>query len=145
MNSGILTLSRAPGGLSRGSVLNQRECDQLIEEYISWLKRGLEVESINGTCELTTPFLDRHNDHLQIYAQRVGDRIVLSDDGYILADLEGSGLQLSTRKRREVLQTILNGLGVQEQNGRLVVEASERTLGQRTQPRPTATCCGPSA
>ena len=97
--------------------MNQRDCDQLIEDYISWLRRGLEVESVNGACELTTPFMDRHNDHLQVYAQRVGDRILLSDDGYILADLEGSGLQLSTPKRKEVLQTILNGSGVQERDG----------------------------
>ena len=112
--------------------MNQRECDRLIEEYVSWLRRGLEVEPINGACELTTPFLDRHNDHLQIYAQRLGDRIIVSDDGYILADLEGSGLDINTPKRKEVLRTILNGVGVQEQDGRLVVEASERTLGQRT-------------
>lgn len=112
--------------------MNQRECDLLVEEYISWLRRGLEVEPINGACELTTPFIDRHNDHLQVYAQRIGDQIVLSDDGYILADLEASGLQLNTPKRREVLQTILNGVGVQERDGSLVIEASERTLGQRT-------------
>jgi len=112
--------------------LNQRECDRLIENYVSWLRRGLEVEPVNGACELTTPFLDRHNDHLQVYAQRVGDQIVLSDDGYILADLEGSGLDINTPKRRQVLQTILNGVGVQERDGRLFIEASERTLGQRT-------------
>ena len=112
--------------------MNQRECDALVEEYISWLRNGLTVEPVNGACELTTPFLDRHNDHLQIYAKRLGDQILLSDDGYILADLEGSGLQLTTPKRMEVLRTILNGLGVQERDGHLVVEASEKTLGQRT-------------
>lgn len=112
--------------------MNQQDCDRLVEEYISWLRRGLEVEVVNGACELTTPFIDRHNDHLQIYAQRIGDQVVLTDDGYILADLEASGLQLNTPKRREVLQAILNGVGVQEKEGRLVIEASERTLGQRT-------------
>ena len=112
--------------------MNQRECDRLIEAYVSWLRRGLQAETVGEACELTTPFLDRHNDHLQIYAERVGDRIVLSDDGYILADLEGSGLDINTPKRKEILRTILNGVGVQEVDGRLVVEASERTLGQRT-------------
>lgn len=89
--------------------MNRRECDLLVEEYVSWLRRGLEVEAMNGACELTTPFLDRHNDHLQIYAERVGDHIVLSDDGYILADLEQSGLQLSTPKRKAVMRAILKG------------------------------------
>jgi len=112
--------------------LSQRDCERLVDEYVSWLRRGLTVEAINGACELTTPFLDRHNDHLQVYARRVGDQIVLSDDGYVLADLEGSGLQLNTPKRRQILQAILSGVGVQEREGHLVVEASDRTLGQRT-------------
>lgn len=112
--------------------MNQRECNRLIGEYVSWLRGGLEAEVVGGACELTTPFLDRHNDHLQVYAERVGDQIVLSDDGYILGDLEASGLEINTPKRRQALQTMLNGVGVQERDGRLYIEASERTLGQRT-------------
>ena len=111
--------------------MNKLECEQLIETYLSWLRTGITVEGLEEGCELTTPFLDRHNDHLQIYATRTNGKIELTDDGYILADLRASGLELSTPKRRAILETTLNGFGVQINHNRLVVEASQRNLGQR--------------
>jgi hypothetical protein len=111
--------------------MNKQECKALIEAYIAWLRKGISVESLENACELTTPFLDRHNDHLQIYASKQSGKIVLSDDGYILSDLRTSGLDLSTPKRKAVLESVLNGLGVQIKGSQLVVEASQHNIGQR--------------
>lgn len=111
--------------------MNREECEQLIEAYVAWLREGVSAESLKGTCELTTPFLDRHNDHLQVYAVKRDGKIVLSDDGYILADLRASGLELTTPKRKTVLEAVLNGFGVREDGRQLVVEASPRNVGQR--------------
>jgi hypothetical protein len=111
--------------------MTREECRQLVDGYVEWLRRGLSAESVGEACELTTPFLDRHNDHLQIYAVRQNGKIVLSDDGYILSDLRTSGLELATPKRRAVLETALRGFGVQLEGNRLIVEASPRNLGQR--------------
>ena len=76
------------------AAVNKQECQKLIDAYLGWLRKGLEVEAVGAACELTTPFLDRHNDHLQIYAVQRNGTIVLSDDGYILSDLRTSGLDL---------------------------------------------------
>lgn len=111
--------------------MNREECEELIEAYVAWLRQGLSAESLEGACELTTPFLDRHNDHLQVYAVERDGKIVLSDGGYILADLRASGLELTTPKRRAVLEALLNGFGVREEGRQLVIEASQRNLGQR--------------
>ena len=111
--------------------MNRQECQQLIDTYLEWLRKGLSVEHLDQACELTTPFLDRHNDHLQVYAAKENERIVLSDDGYILADLRTSGLDLNTPKRKAVLDSILNGFGIRTDGKRLFVEASSRNLGQR--------------
>lgn len=111
--------------------MTRQECYQLVDSYLDWLKSGLSVEEINGYCELTTPFLDRHNDHLQIYATKKADKILLTDDGYILSDLRTSGLDIATAKRKAVLDSMLNGFGVHEQANALTVEASPKTLGQR--------------
>ena len=92
--------------------MNKQECQQLIDTYVEWLKKGLSFERLENACELTTPFLDRHNDHLQIYAVKRNGMIVLSDDGYILSDLRTSGMDFRTQKRQEILETILNGLGI---------------------------------
>jgi hypothetical protein len=111
--------------------MTKEECRQLVEAYVEWLRRGLSVESLGEACELTTPFLDRHNDHLQVYAFKRNGIIKLSDDGYILSDLRASGLELTTPKRKSVLETALRGFGVQLEANQLVIEASPRNLGQR--------------
>lgn len=111
--------------------MNRQDCEQLIEAYIAWLRKGLSVEEIDKACELTTPFLDRHNDHIQIYAIKKDGKIVLSDDGYILSDLRTSGLDLNTPKRKAVLESVLNGFGVKIEGNQLLVEASQRNIGQR--------------
>ena len=111
--------------------MNRTECQKLIDQYVGWLRQGLSVENVSEACELTTPFLDRHNDHLQVYATRRNGSIILSDDGYILSDLRTSGLEVDTPKRKMVLESVLNGLGVRNENGQLLVEASMPNLGQR--------------
>ena len=111
--------------------MNKEECEKLIEAYVAWLRQGLSAEHLENGCELTTPFLDRHNDHLQVYAVRRDGKIILSDDGYVLADLRASGLEVTTRKRKIVLETVLNGFGVRIEHNQLLVEASHRNLGQK--------------
>ncbi|MBI2060376.1 MAG: DUF1828 domain-containing protein [Nitrospirae bacterium] len=111
--------------------MNRLECEQLVESYVEWIKKGLSVAQLQDACELTTPFLDRHNDHLQIYAQKKDGKILITDDGYILADLETSGMDLLTPKRRAVLETMLKGYGVRMEEDRLIVDATPRNLGQR--------------
>lgn len=111
--------------------MNKSECQQLINSYLEWLRKGLSVDALESACELTTPFLDRHNDHLQVYAVKKNGNIMLSDDGYILSDLRATGLEFNTPKRQLILQSVLNGLGVHLENSQLVVEASVVNLGQR--------------
>ena len=111
--------------------MNKAECQKLIDTYVGWLRQGLSAENVGEACELTTPFLDRHNDHLQVYAIRRNGNIILSDDGYILADLRTSGLEVDTPKRKMVLESVLNGLGVRTEGNQLLVEASPGNLGQR--------------
>lgn len=111
--------------------MEKEECHRLVDAYVQWLREGLDVQPINGSCELTTPFLDRHNDHLQIYATKRDDQIILSDDGYILSELRTSGVDLNTPRRREIVQDILNGFGVKSDSRQLTAEASAKTLGQK--------------
>lgn len=111
--------------------MKRAECEKLIDAYVDWLHQGLSVDDVGGSCELTTPFLDRHNDHLQVYATRDNGKIILSDDGYILSDLRTSGLEVDTPKRKMVLDSVLKGLGVRAENNALLVEASATNIGQR--------------
>src|SRR5258706_11946283 len=52
---------------STGGVVMASECSKLLTAYLTWLKARITAKEINGVCEITTPFFDRHNDRLQIY------------------------------------------------------------------------------
>lgn len=88
---------------------------RLVDLYLNWLKNKINLKNIeNNIIEINTPFLDRHNDHLQIYAIMNGEDIKLTDDGYILNDLGMCGCEvLTSPKRRQLLNTTLNSYGVQ--------------------------------
>ena len=100
------------------------EVQSLIDQYWSWLNEKTRLREINDCIEITTPYLDRHNDYLQIYAKRENDSFVLTDDGYILNDLELSGCELKNSKRIKLLQTVLNGFGVKRNNNSLEIKTS---------------------
>ncbi|WP_253701391.1 DUF1828 domain-containing protein [Bacillus sp. FJAT-29814] len=88
--------------------------DDLKKAYIEWLNSKLAYKDLEaGAIEITTPFLDRHNDRLQIYAIPNNGEIKLTDDGYILSDLQASGFEFSNSKRRkQIFNTIVKGYGV---------------------------------
>jgi hypothetical protein len=81
--------------------------------------------------EITTPYLDRHNDYLQIYVKKANGAYLLTDDGYILADLEQSGCILNSEKRQALLKMTLNGFGVQQNEGALEVKATAENFPLR--------------
>jgi hypothetical protein len=54
--------------------------------------------------EITTPYLDRHNDYTQIYVRKDNGGFVLTDGGDTIQDLRASGSDLETSKRGDLLQ-----------------------------------------
>lgn len=101
------------------------EIEGLLSAYRVWLKDKTTLREVNGSwVEITTPFLDRHNDALQIYARADSGGYVLTDDSYTVHDLEASGCNLNTEKRKDLLKMTLNGFGVRMNNEALEVHAS---------------------
>jgi len=100
------------------------EIGELIDKYLSWLKDKTAIREVGDYVEITTPYLDRHNDYLQIYAKKEGGLFVLTDDGYILNDLEQSGCRIESPKRQQLLKLTLNGFGVQTKGKVLQVSAT---------------------
>lgn len=107
--------------------------DQLVNSYLMWLKENITTKETNNAIEITTPLMDRHNDYLQLYAIPQGDKLRLTDDGYIINDLLLSGCDLHTsKKRKEMLNTILNSYGVQlSDKDELFVESTLETFPQK--------------
>ena len=106
------------------------EVHSLLDQYWNWLRAKTNLRQIGDWVEITTPYLDRHNDYLQIYARRQNGGFVLTDDGYILEDLEQSGCKLDSPKRQALFMMTLNGFGVQvdEQKRALQVRATAQNF-----------------
>lgn len=94
-----------------------------IKEYTDWLYNNTTQEQIeDDLIEITTPFLDRHNDYTQIYIiLNKGKPYKLSDLGYTISDLYISGFELSSKKRQDILKVIVNRNGVNLEEGVLFV------------------------
>jgi len=107
------------------------EVQTLLDQYWVWLRDKTALREVNEAVEITTPYLDRHNDRLQIYAERRNGGYVLTDDGYTLQDLEQSGCALDSTKRQALLKLTLNGFGVAVNNQALEVHASPDNFALR--------------
>ena len=109
------------------------DCKQIVDSYLKWIKDNTMVKTIveGQTCLISTPFLDRHNDHIEIYVQKKDNKFVLTDDGYTINDLRLSGFELNTQKREHIFKTILNGFGIKSIGDELVIESTSEDMGQK--------------
>lgn len=105
--------------------------ENLIDQYFAWLKSKTVWREINGWTEITTPYLDRHNDYIQIYLRQKGQEWELTDDGSTIADLVQSGCVLDTPRRKALLQTTLNGFGVHLDGDAIEVRATQESFALR--------------
>ena len=103
------------------------DIQKLIDQYIQWLRDKTKLKEINSTwIQITTPYLDRHNDCLQIYAKLQDSGYLLTDDGYIITDLAQSGCKLDSPKRQDLLRMTLAGFWVTMTDGTLEVTRLRR-------------------
>ncbi|NCC55715.1 MAG: DUF1828 domain-containing protein [Erysipelotrichia bacterium] len=106
----------------------------LMDDYYAFLKEKTLVTASNSNdwIEISTPFVGLFNDTVDIYAKKEGNKIILSDDGNTLRDLELSGLEITrSPKRKEILERILINYGVQMNNEELITEANEKDFPQK--------------
>lgn len=100
------------------------ELNNLIDDYTAWLRQKTVLRPIDEWFEITTPFLDRHNDYLQIYAKKTASGYELTDDAYVISDLRSSGCDIDSEKRTQLLQEVLNGFNIQRKGDALITMAS---------------------
>lgn len=107
------------------------EIENLMEQYLKWLRDRTVLRKIGDGVEITTPYLDRHNDYMQIYVTRQDDGFCITDSGYTLDDLEMSGCSMKSTKRQELLRTTLAGFGIKLEDNALEVQTSPKDFSLR--------------
>ena len=102
----------------------------LLDHYFDFLKKEITCQYLEGVgiYEITTPFLDRHNDYIQIYVYPNEQGFRLTDEGYTVDDLHMSWL-VWDETRQDSLHKIAQGFGVMLVDDRLETTSSKDNFG----------------
>ncbi|MCE6988489.1 DUF1828 domain-containing protein [Dyadobacter sp. CY323] len=106
----------------------------LINDYYGWLKSKTVVIPDERTewVSIQTPFIGLFNDTIEMYAQKKGKKILLSDNGDTFHNLELVGASINrVGERRNIAERILLNYGIQLNNDELVTETTEQNFAQK--------------
>lgn len=108
------------------------EVRALLDQYAQWVRDKSVLREVGDRyVQITTPYLDRHNDYIQIYVRRDDGAFALTDGGETIQDLRASGCELETSKRKDLLIATLNGFGVRREGDALSVRATAQDFALR--------------
>ena len=106
--------------------------NNLIDDYAKWFRSEITIANFGEYYELTTPFLDRFNDYLQIYIKQDSKgKILITDDGYIIVNLISSGVSFKTPKRKDMLDKILKNFSLRLEGNAITTIASPQDFAQK--------------
>ena len=111
------------------------QLDENIKKYFRWIEEKTSIYKDEDTDWhiINTPFLGAFNDGIDIYAKIEKDRILLSDNGETLSNLELQGVNLLSSKfrfRRGILDTVLNNYGIVIKENELIIETNSSKFAQ---------------
>lgn len=104
-----------------------------MDDYYNWLREKTFIQKDSNTdwFLINTPFVGAFNDTIEIYAQKKGNHLRLSDNGETMSNLELQGLHTQgSKRRRAILDTILLNYGVRAESDELTIEANIENFSQ---------------
>lgn len=109
------------------------EAAKVIDEYSHWVRKNMVPVQQGDSVMVVTPMLDRNNDCMSVL---IGDSpdggYVVTDLGETIANLELSGVSLTTPKRVETLDRFVRGYGVtRSESGELFIRCSRSEIAQK--------------
>ena len=105
-----------------------------IQEYYNWLKDKTFVtnDDRTGWSTIYTPFIGLFNDAIEIYAKKEGEKIILSDDGLTLNNLDLVGVSITrSPQKKDLLKMILLNYGVSLVDKELQIYGTEKDFPQK--------------
>lgn len=87
--------------------------ESLTKKYSDWLFQNTTTRKVKDTIEITLPYLDRNNDCIQVYLKELEDgKLLLTDAGYTITDLQMTGFTLDSERRHDLLQETIDGFAI---------------------------------
>lgn len=86
------------------------DIEKISKEYFEWLKNNNNFVLHKDVIEITTPSIDSFGDSINLILKQEGNRIKVSDDSYVIWNLEAHGLNVSQKnsRRNQLLHSILD-------------------------------------
>lgn len=83
--------------------------EQISQEYFNWVKNSNQFTKHKDAIEINTPSVDSFGDNISLILKPEGDKIRISDDAYVIWNLEAHGLNITKKKskRNNLLKSIL--------------------------------------
>lgn len=103
--------------------------DSMSDFFSEFIDSTYVTEGIDGTAIISTPFLDRHNDVIEIQVSESEGGFVLSDGGYFISDIHMCGCNPNRGKRFQLLSTILTSSGSALENGIITKRVNKTEFG----------------
>jgi len=109
------------------------DIQKMINDYTVWLRKEITTAAFGEYAELTTPYLDRFNDYMQIYIKQNEDGIItITDDGYIIGSLISSGMTFEKgSNRQKMINRIATNYGVSIVGEEIKTTATARNFPQK--------------
>ncbi|WP_229797142.1 DUF1828 domain-containing protein [Arenibacter certesii] len=104
-----------------------------MDDYYNWLREKTFIQKDSNTdwFIINTPFVGAFNDTIEIYAQKKGNQLRLSDNGETMSNLELQGLHIQgSKRRRSILDAILLNYGVRVESDELTIDANIENFSQ---------------
>jgi len=101
------------------------EVQGLTEKYIQWIKDNMTFNQVEEWVEVTTNYLDMHNDSIQIYIKKEDDHYLMTDDGFVKSELFLSGLNFQSDKQKQLFDSVMKSFGIYEENDALYKKSKE--------------------
>lgn len=101
------------------------------KDYIRWLEEEIIYKQVNDThyTEISTPFLDMNNDYISLYYKVLDNKIIIMDDRATISNLELSGVDINSKKRKYIFNSFIKGFGIKhDSKDNLYVEATNDTF-----------------
>ncbi|GAB2558461.1 DUF1828 domain-containing protein [Gracilibacillus alcaliphilus] len=107
--------------------------EQISKEYFNWFKQNNQFTLHKDVIELSTPSVDSFGDNINLILKPEGDKIRISDDAYVVWNLESHGLNITKKsKRNNLLNSILSyeSVSLDNSTNEIYKISSMKNIGQ---------------
>ncbi len=98
-----------------------KTAEEIRKAYLKWIADNTRIFQKGDIATISTPFLNPHNDHIEIFIEPLDDnKVILHDGGETIEDLKWQGVDFaSSSKRQKIFDDILQSYGVKRNGDRI--------------------------